>query len=241
MDHLARGDIDRETPGVGQPLCLGQVGFASPQFGCPLDHLHLELVSGMAKLFLGPPALLDETRVLECRRGLIRRKGQQQLIRRGWELAVSTGCGDHTPLTADTYADGNPAARLCAVADVGNDLSAGGRRARGAMTFQPFRKPRPRLPARDLDRSSAIGIAQAHERKVELQQVDQLVGKTGCDGRRFPPGPDRRDRGKRHEIPKHRSQAEDLGIGIDVHFLRHAAYAGARSARISKRNWSGST
>ena len=100
----------------------------------------------------------------------------------------------------------------------------------GFAFFTPAFVPGNRLAiygARDVDRSSAIGIAQTHEGKVELQQRDQGVGESGCHGRRVPAGPYSRDRRKRDEIPQRGLQAEELGVGIDVHLVRNAG-AGMR-------------
>ena len=75
MRYLPGGDVDRNTPGLGQPLPLGQVRLASRQFGCAVGNLRLEFVSGFAKLFFCLLALVDEAGALECRAGLIRGEG----------------------------------------------------------------------------------------------------------------------------------------------------------------------
>jgi hypothetical protein len=122
------------------------------------------------------------------------RPGQQQLVRRSWKIAALACGSDHPRLTVDTYADGNAATRLRAATDVAKDLLSWELSARGAVNFEPFRKSLPRVAASDLDCFSAIRVAQAHERKVELQQFGELVGKPSRHGKRIPPGPDGRDR-----------------------------------------------
>ena len=51
---------------------------------------------------------------------------------------------------------------------------------------------------------------------------DQGVGEPGCHGGRVPAGPYSRDRRKRDQIPQRGLQAEELGVGIDVHLVRNA-------------------
>ncbi len=96
------------------------------------------------------------------------------------------------------------------------------------VTVQPLRKCFPRIAARDVDGRTAVGIAQAHEREIEVQRPDQHVGKPSGDGRRFSPNPRRRDRRKRHEIPERCSQPVDVA-GIHC----SARQAGARANRPS--------
>src|SRR3954466_8324296 len=133
MAHLPGCDVNRETPGVGEPLRLRQVRFAAPQFGCALGHLHLELVSSFAKLFFRPCALLDESCALKCRGGLIRGKRQQQLVRRRRKVAAFGGGSDPPRLATEADWDGNAAAGLRLVADVGNELLTGKPSTRGEV------------------------------------------------------------------------------------------------------------
>jgi hypothetical protein len=111
---------------------------------------------------------VDEARALKCCRGVIRSDRQQQLIHRRGKVAAFGGGCNHTSLAV--YADGHDqaASPQRVILDVANDLLARERSARGEAVFQPFRKARPRAPPRDIDRSSATGVAQAHEGKVEL-------------------------------------------------------------------------
>ena len=112
VGQLSGGDVQGSSPGMGQPLRLGQVGFASPQFGCPLGHLHLELVSGFAKLFFGSRALVDEACALKCCRSVIRGKAKQQLVNLRGKVDAITGRSNHTALGIDTDGNDNTAARL---------------------------------------------------------------------------------------------------------------------------------
>jgi hypothetical protein len=68
---LSCGNPHRIAPRMRQPLRFSQVGLASPQLGCLLSHFHLKTVSGFAKLFFGPRALVEEARVLKRCGGLI--------------------------------------------------------------------------------------------------------------------------------------------------------------------------
>jgi hypothetical protein len=196
------------------------------QLGGPLGHLHLELVPGCAKLFLCLSPLVDQAGILKGRRGLIRSKREQHLFDRGRKIAAFA-CGSDQPAVAvDTNWEGNRAARLGVVADVGNDRLPWELNPRGGVIFKPFRKPLPCAAACDVDCSSAIGIAQTHEGKVELQQRDEGVGESGCHARGFPPGPRSRDRRQRDEIPQRRLQAEELSVGVDVHLVPDAGTDG---------------
>ena len=100
----------------------GELGLASPQFGCPLGHLHLELVSGLAKLFFRPPPLMDQAGVRKCCRGVIRSEGKQQLVNLGGKVGTFGDRSNHTALGIDTDGNDNTAAWLDAAADVGNHL-----------------------------------------------------------------------------------------------------------------------
>src|SRR3954469_4935283 len=98
------------------------MGLASPQFGCPLGDPHLELVSGFAKLFFHPCALVDEAYALKCCRRVIRSDGKQQLVNLSRKVGAITGRSNHTAIGIDTDGNDNTAAWLHAAADVGNDL-----------------------------------------------------------------------------------------------------------------------
>src|SRR5260370_964452 len=102
--------------------------------------------------------------------------------------------------------------------------------ALGEVNFQPFRKCLPCLSPRDVDFASDTGNAQANENEIKLQQVDQRVGKTGSHGSRFSTDPRRRDGGKRHEIPEHRSQRADFSIGIAEHSACRACALAERTS-----------
>jgi hypothetical protein len=106
---------------MGQRLRQGQVGFTSSQLGRPLNHFQLELVSGFAKLFFGPHALVDKACALKCCRCVIRRKAQQKMVNLGGKVDAITGRSDHTALAIDTDGKGNTTARLDATVDVEND------------------------------------------------------------------------------------------------------------------------
>ena len=193
------------------------------QLGGPLGHLDLERVASLAELVFCPFPLVDEARALERGGGVICSEGQQQLVHRRGKVAAFGGGGNHTSLAVDADRDGEAGSPRRVVADVGNDLLAREWIARGEAAFKPFRKARPRAPPRHLDRSATTGVAQAHEGKIELQQADQCVGEPGRHRRRLASDPHGRDRRQRHEVPQHRLQAGDLGVGIDVHSDRRAA------------------
>ncbi len=123
VDYLPGNAVQSGRAGMGQPLRLGQVGFACPQLGGPLGHVHLQLVPGLAELFFGPHPLVDEGRALECRRSVIRGQAEQKLVDLRGEAER-----DHRPrppaLAIDTDGDDDTAIWLDAAADVGNDLHA---------------------------------------------------------------------------------------------------------------------
>ena len=208
VDYLSGGAVQSSSAGMRQPLRLGQVGFASPQLGRPLIHLHLKLVSGLAKLLFGPRALVDEARALKCCRSVVRSQAKQQLVNLRGKVDATAGRGNHTALGIDTDRNDNTVTRLDVAANVGNDLHTREPAALGEMTFQPFRKRVPCLPPRDVDFAGDTGNAQTNEDEIKLQQADQGVGKSGSHGGRFSTDPRRRYRGKRHEIPEHGSQRD---------------------------------
>lgn len=107
---------------MGQPLCPGQVGFASPQFGRALIDLYLELVPGLPKIIFGPRALVDEARALKHCRSVVRGKAKQQLVNLRGKVGSTTGRGNHPTLGIDADWNYNTVTRLAA--DVGNDLYA---------------------------------------------------------------------------------------------------------------------
>ena len=123
VDYLPGDAVQSGRAGMGQPLRLGQVGFACPQLGGPLGHLHLQLVPGLAELFFGPHPLVDEGRALKCRRSVIGGQAQQKLVSLRGKADAITGRGHHA-LAIDTDGDDNTAIWLDAAADVGNHLHA---------------------------------------------------------------------------------------------------------------------
>src|SRR5205085_5569023 len=135
-------------------------------------------VASLAELFFSTFPLVDEAGALERGGRVIRGEGQQQLVHRRGKVAALGGGDDDASFAVDADRDGEAAPRL-RVADVGNDLLTQERLVRGEASLQPVRKARPRVPARDLDCRTATGIAQAYERKVELQQIHQRVGEPG--------------------------------------------------------------
>src|SRR6266536_2467495 len=224
VGYLSGVAVQGSSACMGQPLRLGQVGFASPQLGCPLSHLHLELISGLAKLLFGPRALVDEACALKCRRSVIRGKAQKQMVNFRGKVGSIAGRGNQTALGIDTDRNDDTAAWLHAVADVRNDLRTREPAALSEMTFQPFRKRLPCPPPRDFDYARGTRIAQTNGNEIKLQQSDQSVGKSGS---RFSANPCCRDSGKRYEIPEDGSQREDLSIGIAGHSVcRACALAG---------------
>jgi hypothetical protein len=145
---------------------------------------------------------------------VIRGQGQQQLVDRRREVAAHPRGGDEAAVAFDTDGDGNTATRLRVVTDVGNDRPMG-ELGRGALTFQPVRKPLPRIAARDVD-CSAVWTAQPHEGKVELQQRYECIGEPGGQGSRTFPRPRHRDREQGGQIPQRRLQAKGAGLAIDL-------------------------
>jgi hypothetical protein len=100
----------------------GELGPASPQFGCPFHHSHLQLVSRFAKLFFDPGALVDQAGALECCRSVIRGKAKQELINLRGKVDAITGRSNQTTLGIDTDGNDNTAAWLDAAVVVENDL-----------------------------------------------------------------------------------------------------------------------
>lgn len=132
------------------------------------------------------------------------------------KIGAFAGGDDHTVLTLEADWDGNAIERRGAVADVGNDLLAWERNARGEVAFEPLRKFLPGAPPRDIDCSGTPRVAQAHVSKVEVEHCDERIGKTGCHGSRLPSDPHGRNRGKGDKIPQDRLQAELL-VRVDAH------------------------
>ena len=218
-----------------------QLGGGSQQFARPLGHLQLELVAGSAQLVLGAAALVDETGALECRRGVIGRHREQELVRLGGKVGAIRGDRDQTAVGIDTDGHDQTTAALPIAADVGDDRLARTGADPREVTVQPFRKGFPPVASRDVDRSTAVGIAQAHERELQVQGPDEHVGQPGRDGRRLSAHPRRRDRRQRHQIPERGAQPVNLA-GVHGSQLALRAYLRTdRRSRISRRNWSGGT
>src|SRR5260370_24232161 len=131
---------------MGEAGGVGQVGLAFASLGCPLHHLHLQLVPGLAKLLFGPRALVDEARALKCCRSVITSKARQKLVNLRGKVDATTGCGNHTALGIDTDGNDNTVAWLDVAAGVRNDLHTPEPPTPGQITFPPFRKPLPLLP-----------------------------------------------------------------------------------------------
>src|SRR4051812_44668963 len=102
----------------------GQLGPAPLELGCPLDDLHLEQVSSVAKLCFRPPALVEQAGALKCSRSVIRSEGKQQLVDLGREVETLAGRSNQTALGVDADGNDHTAAWLHA-ADIGNDLLTG--------------------------------------------------------------------------------------------------------------------
>jgi len=65
---------------------------------------------------------------------------------------------------------------------------------------------------RDFDRTVAVGIAQTHEGKVQIQQCRQQIGQIGGDGPRFSPYPHRRHCREGDQIPEDFLEREAVRI-----------------------------
>src|SRR3984957_15626079 len=181
---------------------------------------------------------------MKGRRGVIRGQGQQQLVDRRRKVAARSRGGDEAALAVDPDGDGHSATRLRGVTDVGDDRPMG-ESSRSALTFQPVRKPPPRIAARDVDRF-AVWMAQPHEGKVELQHRYERIGEPGAHGRRALADPRRRDREPGGQVPQRRLQAEGVGVAIDLHVTAPEAgstnrpfYAGGAAMRRPARSGRG--
>src|ERR1700730_9561315 len=163
------GTIPTEAARVAQPLRLHQVGLAALQLGGPLRHLHLEFVAGFTKLLRALAyRFLDACRP-KCRCRMIRGHRKQQLVNLGWKVGAITRRRNQTALGSDADGDDDAAAALRAIANVANDFPARQAAVDGEMILQPFRKCWPCGSPRDFYRGTAVGIAQTHKSKVEVQ------------------------------------------------------------------------
>ncbi|MDQ6854794.1 MAG: hypothetical protein M3046_14065 [Actinomycetota bacterium] len=75
------------------------------ELGSALGDLHLERVSGFAKAFFCPPALMDEARVLKRHRGMIGRGSKQDVINLARKVNAITHRRDQTALRV--HSNGN--------------------------------------------------------------------------------------------------------------------------------------
>ena len=110
MGYLSGHAVQGSRAGMRQPLRLGKVGLASPQLGCPLGHLDLQHVPGLAKLLFSPGALADEGGALKGRRSVIRGKAEHEPVDLGGKADATTGRGNDAALGIDTDGNGNTAA-----------------------------------------------------------------------------------------------------------------------------------
>src|SRR3954454_19833034 len=69
----------------------GELGPTPLELSCPLDDLHLEQASSVAKLCFRAPALVEQAGALKCSRSVIRSEGKQQLVDLGRELETFAG------------------------------------------------------------------------------------------------------------------------------------------------------
>ena len=117
-------------------------------------------------------ALVDETRVLKCGRGVIRRHGKQQLVDLGGKVGAIAHRSDQTALGIDPDGNDNTAARPRAAANVGNDFLTRKLADGGEVAFEPFRKCLPCVPPRDFDCGAPVGVAQTHKSEIQVQRSD---------------------------------------------------------------------
>ena len=164
------------TARVAKPLRFRQIGFAASQLGGSFRHLRLEFVAGFTKLllalayrFLGAAVSVEEACRPECRCGMIRSYGEQQLVDFGRKLSAITGRRNQTALSSDADGDDDTAASLRAITNVANDFPARQASIDGEMIPQPLRKCLPCASPRDFDGHVSAGIAQTHKSKVEVQ------------------------------------------------------------------------
>ena len=111
--------------------------------------------------------IVDEAGHPKCRRGVISRHGEQQLVDFARKVGTIARRRDQTAFGIDADGNDNAATFLRAIADVANDLPARQAAALGEVVLQPFRKSRPCAALRDLDRGLRAGIAQAHKGEVK--------------------------------------------------------------------------
>ncbi|HEY4396972.1 MAG TPA: hypothetical protein VGO28_04815 [Acidimicrobiia bacterium] len=98
-----------------------ELGPASLHVSCPLDHSHLEVVPGFAKLVFRSPALVDEARVLKRHRSVIGGGGEQQVIDVARKIGATTRRRDESALGVHSDGDHHPTVWLC-LAYVRNDF-----------------------------------------------------------------------------------------------------------------------
>src|SRR5712672_3467709 len=224
IDVPLRCPVEDPGTGVTEPLCLRQIGFAAAQFGGAFGHLHLKLVTGLTKLSLavaqrslGASVILDEACHPKCRRGMIGRHGEQELVDFPGKVGAITRRANQTELGIDADGNDNAATRSRAVADAWDTFVVQERTALGEARPQPFQKRRPWFSSRSLDGGSVFRIAQPHEGGIHIQRIDQQVGKISGDGRWFSSYPRYRDARQRHEIPEQPSETENVRIGMRGH------------------------
>jgi hypothetical protein len=113
--------------------------------------------------------IVEEACHPKCRRGMVRRHGEQQLVDFAGKVRVMTRRCNQTALGIDADGNDNAAASLRATTDVANDFPARQAVIVGKILLQPFRKRVPCASSRDFDSGTPVGIAQTHKSEVEVQ------------------------------------------------------------------------
>jgi hypothetical protein len=163
---------------------------------------------------------VDEACALKRRRGLIRRQGQQQLVDLRGEVGAFGRRRNHPAFGIHADRDDDRAQSLPRVAGFADDLLPREGDACIEVALEPLRKRPPGGSAHGVDRAGAARSPQADEDEVELQQLEQRVRQPGSHDRRFSAYPRRGNARERDEVPEHRSEAQDLGFGLDGHSAR---------------------
>src|SRR5260370_7445173 len=122
-EEFPSGNMPTETARVAQPLRFSQKGFTALQFGGPFRHLRLEFVAGFTKLLLALAYRFLGACRTKCGSSMIGGHGEQHLVNFGRKVGAITRRSNQTALGIDANGDYNPAALLCATANVANDLA----------------------------------------------------------------------------------------------------------------------
>ncbi len=236
------GGVQSSSSCMGQSLRLGQVGFASPQFGCPLRYLRLQLVSGLAKLFFGPRPLVDEACALKCCRSVITSKAQQKLVNLRGKVDATTGRGNHTALGIDTDRNDNTVTRLDVAADIGNDFHSREPAALGEMTFQPFRKRLPCLPRVTSTTPAILGTHKRTKTKSSRSKPISASAKPAATAAgSIPTHAVGMVESATRSLSTVRSARISASVSMDIQCAVVALLRADRRSRISSSNWSGET